>query len=428
MRELQYAQLGETLYEQELANGLRVFILPKEGFQQTYACFTTRYGSIDREFTVPGENTMRTVPDGIAHFLEHKMFEEEHGDVFMDFARYGAQANAFTTFDATTYLFSCTSHVNENLQILLDFVQRPYFTDENVEKEKGIIGQEIRMYDDNPNWRVYFGLLQAMYGEHPAGLDIAGTAESIAKITKEDLYDCYRTFYHPSNMVLFVVGAVSPDSIMDLVIQNQTGKKYQRQSPIKRHIPPIPERPVTKVLKANLAVSQPRTLFGYREVNIPTDTPLRQKHEAAMEIWMDCLLGKSSALYQAVIDEGLADAGFSMDYELTAWYGHSMIGGNSNVPDKLVKRVKQALEEASQTGVDKADFVRTKKKAIGRFLGLLDSPQGIANVYASQRLRGVDLFDSLRILEEITLDEVNEALKRHVQEEQFCISEVRPLS
>lgn len=428
MREIEYKQLAETLYEQELDNGLRVFILPKPSFRQTYACFTTRYGSIDREFIVPGETTMRTVPDGIAHFLEHKMFEEEHGDVFMDFARYGAQANAFTTFDATTYLFSCTSYVDENLTTLLDFVQHPYFTDENVEKEKGIIGQEIRMYEDNPNWRVYFGLLQAMYEQHPAGIDIAGTVESIAQITKEDLYDCYHTFYHPSNMVIFIVGPVSPQHVMDLVVKNQEKKNYQKQLPIVRHLPDLPSLPTHPHIKANLAVSQPRTLFGYREIAITQDPLARQKHEAAMEIWMDCLLGKSSTLYQNVIDEGLADAGFSMDYELTAWYGHSMIGGNSNDPEKLRERVKKVLEETSVHGVDPRDFLRTKKKAMGRFLGLLDSPQGIANVYASQRLRGVDLFDSLKILEDISLQEVNEAMRKHVIEQQFCVSEVWPLS
>lgn len=428
MREIRYEALGETLYTDVLDNGLTLYVLPKPAFRQTYACFTTRYGSIDNDFVVPGQGPLRHVPDGIAHFLEHKMFEEEHGDIFLDFAKNGAQTNAFTTFDSTTYLFSSTDRVLESLSILIDFVQRPYFTDENVEKEKGIIAQEIRMYDDNPFWQVFKGLLQAMYGVHPLAIDIAGTVDSIYQITKEDLYDCHRTFYHPGNMVLFVVGSVQPDVIYNHVQANQAAKAYQPQETIVRKVPPIPERPAQAVRDMRLAVSQPRTLFGFKETTVPASGELRQRHETAMEIALDGLLGRGADLYYALMDEDLADAGFGASYELTAHYGHTMMGGNSNHPEQLAERVKSALQEAARTGLDKSVFERTKRKAIGRFLSLMDSPQGIANIYTQQMLRGIDVLTTLEVLRTMTVEEVNDALRSHVREEQFAVSIVRPQS
>lgn len=228
MESIRYEHLQETLYYEVMDNGLHVYILPKPGFQKTYATFATKYGSVDNHFQVEGQEAVK-VPDGIAHFLEHKMFEEPTGDIFATFASHGASANAFTSFDQTVYLFSATEYVNENIQTLVDFVQNPYFTDQNVEKEKGIIGQEIDMYADNPDWRVYFGLIEAMYQKHPVHIDIAGTVESIRTITKEMLYECYNTFYHPSNMLLFVVGGVDPQEVIDMVRSNQEQKDYKPQ-------------------------------------------------------------------------------------------------------------------------------------------------------------------------------------------------------
>jgi len=426
MRETYYETLQERVYEETLPNGLRVFVLEKPGFRQTYACFTTRYGSIDNDFTVPGGEGVRHVPDGIAHFLEHKMFEEEHGDVFNDFARQGAQTNAFTTFDSTTYLFSSTSRVLDNLTTLVDFVQRPYFTDENVEKEKGIIAQEIRMYDDNAFWQVFKGLLRGLYGEHPLSVDIAGTVDSIMQISKDDLYDCYNTFYHPGNMVLFVVGPLDAKTIMEHVRKNQEGKGYEPRREIIRTLPEVQRCPASSRVEMHLALSQPRTLFGFKDDQVPNEPLLRQRHEAAMEIALDGLFSRGSDLYYALIDEGLADAGFSASYELTPLYGHTMMGGNSNQPEALSERVREALVAAAQAGLDRGVFERTRKKAVGRFLSLLDSPQGLANVYTQQILRGLDVLTTLELLRNLSLDDVNAALRAHVQPDQFSVSIVWP--
>ncbi|WP_284199943.1 EF-P 5-aminopentanol modification-associated protein YfmH [Alicyclobacillus sacchari] len=227
-----------TVTEHKLANGLEVCLMPKPNFHQTFAMFATKYGSIDNEFVIDGRK--RRVPDGIAHFLEHKMFEDEHVDVFAQFAAHGASVNAFTTFDETAYYFSCTSDVKDNLNTLLDFVQRIYLTDENVEKEKGIIAQEIRMGDDNPDRRAFMELLAAMYLQHPVRIDIAGSVESIYQITRSDLLDCYTTFYHPSNMVLVVVGGFDPEEMLTWIEQNQSRKTFGKAPVIERLYPPEP--------------------------------------------------------------------------------------------------------------------------------------------------------------------------------------------
>ncbi|WP_010093319.1 EF-P 5-aminopentanol modification-associated protein YfmH [Ornithinibacillus scapharcae] len=201
MSKKQYNHIQETLYQEKLDNGLTVFLLPRPQMSKTYAIFSTNYGSIDRTFVPIGETDKITVPDGIAHFLEHKLFEKEDRDVFADFGKQGASANAYTSFTKTAYLFSATTNIEENVKTLLDFVQDPYFSEKSVEKEKGIIGQEIKMYDDQPDWQSFMGTLKGLFKETPVNIDIAGTVESISKITKDDLYTCYHTFYHPENMV-----------------------------------------------------------------------------------------------------------------------------------------------------------------------------------------------------------------------------------
>lgn len=428
MRRTEYKTLSETVFQERLDNGLTLFVLQKSGFRQTYANFCTRYGSIDMDFVVRDRGERVKVPEGVAHFLEHKLFEKEDIDAFTLFAKLGAQSNAYTTFDGTTYLFSNTSRVEESLLTLLDFVQNPYFSDESVEKEKGIIGQEIKMYEDNPSWQSYFGYLRALYGEFPLALDIAGTVESIAEITKEHLYDCYRTFYHPSNMILFVTGDADPQRVAELVRDNQSRKTVSAGDPIVRFYPPAPSRAASQQVETRLEVSQPRVIFGFKESVVLSEPTLRQRREAAMEVWMDGLLGAGSEFFHQLINDGLADQGFGSEYECTALYGYSLFGGNSDHPLELVDRVRGKVEELAETGLPEADFERTKRKAIGRFLGLLDSPQGVANLFTSQKLRGVDALASLDVLESLTLDEVNEALRSHVDQDQVALSVVWPHS
>ncbi|WP_134700435.1 EF-P 5-aminopentanol modification-associated protein YfmH [Ammoniphilus sp. YIM 78166] len=427
MREIGYDQLKETLYHEQLENGLDVYILPKHGFSKTYATFTTKYGSIDNHFQVPGKEVVK-VPDGIAHFLEHKMFEEEEGgDVFNKFATYGASANAFTSFDRTAYLFSSTGHVGENLTTLLDFVQSPYFTDENVEKEKGIIGQEIKMYDDNADWRVYFGLIDNMYHQHPVQIDIAGTVPSISEITKEMLYTCYETFYHPSNMLLFIVGAVKPEEIMALVRENQNKKSYVRQPDIQRFFEEEPKSVQKRQTIREMSVAMPKVMFGYKEgvVGLTGDELL--KREMTTQLMLDILLGQSSDLYQKLYEQGLINDTFGTDYSGETQYGFSVMGGDSPDPEKLVQLVTEGLEKAKTEGIKQDEFELNRKKKIGSFLRSLNSIEFIANSFTKYKFNETDLFQIVPTLEQISLEDVNQRLQDHIHESQLSISIVKPL-
>ncbi|MFE4709644.1 EF-P 5-aminopentanol modification-associated protein YfmH [Paenibacillus sp. NPDC056722] len=421
MEQLRYDKLQETLYHEVMDNGLQVYVLPKPGFRKTYATFATKYGSVDNHFRVAGgEET--TVPDGIAHFLEHKMFEEPEGDIFATFASNGASANAFTSFDQTVYLFSATENIETNLSTLVDFVQRPYFTDENVEKEKGIIGQEINMYADNPDWRVYFGLIEAMYDKHPVHIDIAGTIDSISTITKETLYTCYNSFYHPSNMLLFVVGGVEPEKVFELIRSNQAGKSYDIQGDIERIFEKEPEQVATKRKESKLAVSMPKCLFGFKEKELGLTGEAAVRRDLTTKLMLDLLLGSSTALYQKLYDEELISDSFGHEFNSSPQYAFSAIGGDTKDPDLLLKRIKEEIEPLLQSGFAEKDFERARKKKIGGYLRMLNSPENIAHEFTRYQFRGGDLFEVLPLYESITLDEVNARLRSHVDWEQLAVS------
>lgn len=421
MESIHYDNLQETLYYEVMDNGLHVYVLPKPGFQKTYATFATKYGSVDNHFKVEGESETR-VPDGIAHFLEHKMFEEPEGDIFAKFASNGASANAFTSFDQTVYLFSATENIHENLETLIDFVQNPYFTDQNVEKEKGIIGQEINMYQDNPDWRVYFGLIEAMYKVHPVHIDIAGTVESIGTITKEDLYTCYNAFYHPSNMLLFVVGGVDPEETMNLVRSNQTGKSYDKQGSIERIFDPEPQGVEEKRRESRLAVSLPKCLFGFKEkqVGLPAEEQLHR--DLTTKLMMDLLFGSSTELYQKLYDEDLISDSFGHEYNSAPQYAFSAVGGDTKDPDQLLARIRTEVDKLKASGFQKSDFERARKKKMGGYLRMLNSPENIAHEFTRYQFRGADLFKVLPVYESITVDDVNRRLQEHVDWDQLAVS------
>lgn len=421
MESIRYEHLQETLYYEVMDNGLHVYILPKPGFQKTYATFATKYGSVDNHFQVEGQEAVK-VPDGIAHFLEHKMFEEPTGDIFATFASHGASANAFTSFDQTVYLFSATEDVNENIQTLVDFVQNPYFTDQNVEKEKGIIGQEIDMYADNPDWRVYFGLIEAMYQKHPVHIDIAGTVESIRTITKEMLYECYNTFYHPSNMLLFVVGGVDPQEVIDMVRSNQEQKDYKSQGSIERFFEPEPERVGEAKREAKLAVSLPKCLFGFKETDIGLTGEKLLRRDMTTQLMMDLLFGSSTRLFQKLYDEDLISDSFGHEYNSSPQYAFSAIGGDTKDPDQLLARIREEVDAIVEKGFESTDFERARKKKIGGYLRMLNSPENIAHEFTRQQFRGGDFFNMLPLYESITLEDVNLRLREHIRWDQLAVS------
>ena len=429
MQTIEFQQLDETLYYKQLENGLDVYILPKKGFSKTFVTFTTKYGSVDRTFVPIGEEEPITVPDGIAHFLEHKMFEKEEGDVFQKFSEVGAQANAFTSFTRTAYLFSATNHIYKSTETLLDFVQQPYFTEETVNKEKGIIGQEIKMYDDQPDWRLYFGAIENMYHNHPVKIDIAGTVESIDKITAEHLYTCYNTFYHPSNMLLFVVGAVDPVEMMAFVEDNQNKKEFPEPAPLTRVFEDEPMGVAVKEREMKMDVQQPKVYMGLKakEVNLTGDAMM--KHELAMSIALECLFGRASDFYTNLYENGLIDESYAFDFTLEKGYGFSLIGSDTSKPDELVQAIKGRLAEAEDEAIFKQEDVeRLKRKKIGYFLRVLNSLEFIANQFTRYKFNDMNLFDAVPIIEKLTVEDVKEAFKSLQGEEQQTVFKIMPVN
>ena len=426
MEKIEFKQLEENLYHETLDNGLEVYLLPKSGFHKTYATFTTKYGSIDNKFVPLGEDDYVNVPDGIAHFLEHKLFEKEHGDVFQDFSKQGASANAFTSFTRTAYLFSSTSNVEKNLETLMDFVQAPYFTEKTVEKEKGIIGQEITMYEDNADWRAYFGLIESMFHNHPVKIDIAGTIESISKITKDLLYTCYETFYHPSNMLLFIVGPMDTTEMMQFIKDNQAKKTFKEKEEIKRQFDeePTSVNEKKKVLKMNVHTS--KCMVGIKESNPTKQGPELLKHELTVNILLDLLFGKSSDHYQKLYDDGLIDETFAYDYTGENGFGFAMLGGDTSEPDKLAERVQQILLQFDPNSIEEQELERIKKKKIGSFLRALNSPEFIANQFTRYAFNNMDLFEVTPQLEKITLEDLKAVAKDFIKEEAFTTCQVVP--
>jgi predicted Zn-dependent peptidase len=427
MEKIIFEQLQEEMFYEKLGNGLDVYLLPKKGFNKTYATFTTKYGSIDNHFLPPDKDESVKVPDGIAHFLEHKLFEKEDGDVFQQFSKQGASANAFTSFTRTAYLFSSTSNVEKNLETLIDFVQEPYFTEKTVEKEKGIIGQEITMYDDNPDWRLYFGLIQNMYKSHPVSIDIAGTIESISHITKDMLYECYETFYHPSNMLLFIVGPIKPEEIMGLIKANQNKKEYKNKPEIHRKFEDeqIGVAQKKQVLKMNVQTS--KCLVGIKAANTTQSGKEMLRNELSINVMLDILFGKSSENYTELYGEGLIDDTFSYDYSQEQGFGFAMVGGDTNEPDLLAEKLESMLMKAKAGEGFTADSLeRTKKKKIGAFLRAVNSPEYIANQFTRYAFNEMDLFDVVPVLESLKLDDITKAAESLIAEERFTVCQVIP--
>ncbi|WP_026485524.1 EF-P 5-aminopentanol modification-associated protein YfmH [Caldanaerobius polysaccharolyticus] len=418
------AVIKEELVHHVTPSGLNVFVMPKKGYTKQYAIYATHYGSNDSEFVVPGESQPTKVPEGIAHFLEHKMFEEEHGSIFDEYSKLGASANAFTEFNMTAYLFSSTDKFYDCLKILLGFVQRPYFTDENVEKEKGIIAQEIRMYQDDPNWRVYFNALNGLYSVHPVRLDIAGTVESITKIDKDLLYKCYYAFYTPQNMVLFVAGDVDCKQVFS--IADEMVKPGKVSGNVTRIYPVEPKGINKAQVVQEMMVSMPMFDIGYKDVDTGYDGYRLLKKGVEMEIALSVLAGKSSRLYNDLYDRGLIDNDFGFDFEGQKDYGHSIIGGESKDPMAVMEAVTKEVERIKKEGVGQEDFERIKRYIKGRYIRMFNSVESIAHAFISYYMKGINILDVHKAIDEVKAEDVNRRF-----EEQFnnpVISIVKPIS
>ncbi|KAA1036983.1 insulinase family protein [Macrococcus equipercicus] len=398
MKELIYEQIDESLFETTLNNGLKLFVIPKKGFQKTYVTLTTRYGSLHNQFVPYGADDMIKMPEGIAHFLEHKMFEKEEGDMFNAFSKNGASANAFTSYDRTSYLFTAVDNIEANIKLLLSMVQRPYFSKESVEKEIGIIAEEIQMYQDQPNYRLYYQTLQGMYHNHPVKEDIAGSIASINDITADKLYSCYHTFYRPENMVMFIVGNIDPETIAEVVDANQYAVSdtayFARTADI--HEPPHVKE---ALLEQTADVQQPKLMLGIKAELHQLDQSLIQTELEVMFI-LDLLLGEQTAFYHELLADGLIDDTFGYSFTLEPTFSHLFIAGSTKQPDVLKARLIERLTHYSFS--DEA-FARLVKQTIGEYISSLNSPEYIANQFTRYYFNGAVLFDILPILEQLTL-------------------------
>lgn len=425
IKTIDYKGIDEVIHVYEHKSGLKSFVIPKKGYSKKYAAFYTHYGSINNEFIAPGDSTATRVPDGIAHFLEHKLFEQKDGSVMDKFSKLGSNPNAYTSFAQTVYLFSCTERFKENFDLLLEFVQNPYITDESVEKEKDIIGQEIRMYEDNPNWRVFFNLLEAFYHKNPVKIDIAGSVESIGKINKEILYKCYNTFYHPSNMSILVVGDVDAKEVFASVEQNI--KSSDSKADIVRIFPDEPNEVNKDYIEKSLAVSMPLCQLGFKDSNFKTKGIECLEREVAIKILLEMIVGRSSKLYTELYNEGLINGTFDFDYSIEENYAYSALGGESKDPVKLRDRIAGEIESLHKNGLDINSYDRIRKAMYGKFVKQLNSIERIAHAFVSVYFKEANLFDYVEIYDKISFDYLNKVFSEHFTTNNMALSVIKPI-
>ena len=422
MQIIEDSRVKEKLYVEKLPNGLTVMIIPKKGIQKKYVIWGTNYGSNDSKFIVPGETEETEVPKGVAHFLEHKMFEQESGINSLDtLTALGVDANAYTTNDHTAYLFECTENFYPALDELMDYVQHPYFTDANVEKEKGIIGQEIMMYDDYPEWKVYLNAMEAMYHEHPVKLDITGTIETISHIDKEILYKCYNTFYNPSNMAMVICGDFEPEKLLEEVKKRLIDKKANGE--IKRIYPVEKEDIVKEKIEQNMDVSQPLFAIGIKDKL--ADTKERVRKHIAIEILLNMIIGKSSNLYKELYDEGLLFAVPSLDYEFARGYAHILITGQSTEPEKVYEKFKKTVAEMKVSPINSNEFNRIKKRIYGDYVKEYNDVEDIARMFLADYFKEINSFDYLEEISTINEQYVEQIVNQVFDDKKMVISVIK---
>ena len=399
IKEIKSQRVGDSYYKINHPSGLTIYVYPKEGYNSAYAIFGTKYGSVNTCFSVDNGEKI-TVPDGIAHYLEHKLFESEDGDAFVRYAKTGANANAYTSFEKTCYLFSCTDKFDESLEILLDFVQDPYFTEQTVAKEQGIIGQEIKMYDDSADWRVMFNMLEGMYKNHPVKIDIAGTVESIAEITAEKLYDVYNVFYNLNNMVLCVSGNVTVEQVL------KTADKMLKpcaKHEITNYFVDEPYEICKPYVEQSFPVSMPLFNLGFKE---KADNLLDEKKTAHTDILLSMLASQSSVLYRNLMDANLINSSFS--YELFEGPGYCSVifGGESREPKQVAEMIKQYIAKLKTEGLSKEDFELAKKDVYGDVISSLNSVSSISNTITDYHFCDNELFTYIDAVAATTFDDV----------------------
>ncbi|QVI35432.1 insulinase family protein [Lacticaseibacillus chiayiensis] len=427
MKTQYFNDVDENLVTTTLPNGLRLQVVPRQAYHKSYAIMTTDYGAIDTRFAPDGKK-MVTYPAGIAHFLEHKLFEKEDHDAFDLFGETGASANAFTSATKTSFLFSATTQLTKNLQILLDFVQEPFFSESSVAKEQGIIGSEIQMYQDDPGWRVYAGLLENLFPNHPAHVDVAGTADSIAQITPEMLYTIHRIFYQPSNMTLVIVGNIDAAEIIDFVADNQAKKHFPAPQPIVRGVEAdLQTADIIPYRELKMPVSRPKTLVGFKgQVAIP-QTTRGWRYQLTIRLLLEVLFGDSSQLYQNWYDQGLIDDSFDFDFTNQRSFSYGLVGGDTDDPQALSAAIKRVLLHATaQSDLTSERVELIKRASLGKYYAGLNGLNGVANQLSALSFGQAQLFEFPEVLNSIGFDDVKQLISQIFQSDALTVLTMLP--
>lgn len=417
-------KIKEKAYVEILDNGLKAIIIPKKETNKKYVILGTNFGSNDNRFIMPKTNEEVILPDGVAHFLEHKMFEQPNGTNSLDvMMALGLDANAYTTNDHTAYLFECSDDVNfyKGLDELMDYVQNPYYTDQNVEKEKGIIGQEIMMYDDDPGFQLYLNTMKCLYSKNPIRLDIAGSIESISGINPDMLYKCYNTFYNPSNMVLCVAGNFKPEEILKEIKKRL--KPSENIGEIKRIYEEEPDEICQNYMEKNMSISMPIFMIGIKDKIVKTEEKV--KRLMAIQIILNMLIGKSSDLYKTLYDNQDLTAEPDLDYEFSRNYAHILIGGQSNNPQKVKDMLITEIEKLKNNGLDEKTFTRIKRKMYGAYVTDYNDISNVARMFLSDTIKGINTFDYINKYEEVTIEYVSEVLNDVFDESKIALSVIK---
>lgn len=426
-KEFSSAALKEKYYLYRHPSGLDIFIFPKK-MTSSYAFFGTRFGSVDNTFKTDKSGEFVNVPDGIAHFLEHKLFANEDGsDSFERFSEYGADANAYTSFNRTTYYFGCTEKFEESLTELLTFVTTPYFTEESIAKEIGIIEEEIKMYEDNPADRCYYGMLEGLYEKHSVRRNICGSSESIRKITPTLLYDCYRVFYSLSNMVLAVCTDIEPEKVIEIadrVLPHEAAKTEIIRSNENVFEKKEAARPYTE---QKMNVSKPWFYIGIKDTDIP-DTPEGIiKKDVLMMILNDMLFSECTDFYNELLDAEIIYPNLRYGYTICDSFAYNSISGVADEPKKVLEKLYSYIDMLKEKGLNKEDFIRAKRVMYAEFVKLFDSTEGIANQLFSYACDGTDIFMNHELISSITFEEVKELFYKAFSKEYITLSAVLPL-
>ncbi|MCD8115662.1 MAG: insulinase family protein [Oscillospiraceae bacterium] len=421
MNKTEFAAAGEVLYTGKLPNGLSIYVLPKPGFSRRFAVFAANYGGADRRFTLGGQPV--DTPAGVAHYLEHKMFDTPEGDALMKLSATGASPNAFTSESMTAYYFDCTQAFEENLRTLLSFVSAPYFTEESVNKERGIIGQEIRMCEDSPDYAIYTELMRLLFADGPLRDSVAGTVESIREITPQVLYDCHKVFYHPCNMALCVVGDVDPDMVERLALEILTPETAE---PPGRDYGPDPGlEPAGLYHERTMEVSAPQFLAGLKLG--PTGRGREEMFERLTgSLALRCLCGRSSSFYLWMYEQGLLNDTFDYSIEQTAGQRVLTIGGESRDYNAVLDGFYQELEHIAAEGLDPALFQRQKRAALGGYVRALNNFYAMAVVQAEGCFAGYQPLDNAAVLDTITCADASLWLMNHVAGRRMAVSVIKP--